>query len=125
MHRAAREAAVIGRARVIALADVGAALGRRPPRRDALVARELRDGRLPRGEREDVAWVGRVVEVSVEPPLREGVVLERGDGAVVVGEGRVGHVEAVHRRMPERCAGTGFSGDFGCKDYGMYRCAQK
>ena len=104
VHRPTREAPIVGRAGVVALADVRAALRRCPVRGHALVTAELRDGGLAGGEGEDVARVGRVVEVAVEPPLRERVVLEGGNGTVVVGEGRVGYVEAIHGRVPERYA---------------------
>ena len=99
VHRPARETPVARRAGVIALADIGVALGRRPVRRKTLVAGELGRGGLSRGKLEDISGIGRVVEVSVEPPLVEVHVHEGCDGAVVVWERLLGDVETVHTRM--------------------------
>ena len=103
VHRAARERAVRRRARVVARADVRAALGRRPVRREALVARELERRGRARAELEHVARVRRVVDVPVHPPLLEGHVLQRCDGPIVVGEGVHCDVKPIHARMPGRC----------------------
>ena len=62
----------------------------------ALVTRKLGRGGLACGQLEDIPRVGRVVEVSVEPPLAEVHVHERCDGAIVVRERLLGDVEAVH-----------------------------
>ena len=103
VHRAGRERAIIRRAWVVALLEVGVALGRCPVRGMSLVACDLSCGGLSCREVEDVSRVGRVVEMPVEPPLIKGHVHERLDGAIVVRKRVVRDVEAIHARMPDRC----------------------
>ena len=86
---------------VVSLPDI-AAVGRVPVGSRALVARELGGGRFASGELEEVAWVGWMVEVAVEPPLVKGVIGQRSDGPVVVRVSLAGDVEAVHARVVDR-----------------------
>ena len=113
MHRAAGE--VIPRARVVVLTNVRMALRRVPPRRETLVTRELGCDRLSCRKFEDVALVRRIIQMSVEPPLFEGVVHKRRHRAIVVRERLHRDVEPIHARMPYGCQGTGQASGSGMK----------
>jgi hypothetical protein len=89
------------RAGVVSLSDVAARRGLEERGR-ALVARDLCRGGFSCGELEEVAGVGWLAEMAVEPPLLKGVVGERSDGPVIVREGVRGDVEAVHARVEHR-----------------------
>ena len=90
--------------RIISLSDI-ASRRRCKVRSGALVARDLGSCRLTSGKIEKVSRVGWMVEMTVKPPLGEGVVDERSDGSVVVRVSLLGHVEPVHARMEERSMG--------------------
>ena len=88
--------------RVVSLSDVSA-FGRLEEGSGALVTRELGGGRLAGGELEEIAGVGWMAEMAVEPPLVKGHVDERSDRSVVVRERLGGDIESIHARMENRC----------------------
>ena len=90
------------RAGVVALPDIAALRSVEVGRR-TLAARDLGRGRLTGGELEEIARVGRMVEMAVEPPLVKGVVDERSNRPVIVRERLAGDVEPVHARMEDGC----------------------
>ena len=103
MHsRIGERSVVVSGARVVAFLEVKPAIfGLRGEERCMrFVTCEFRGGSLAYGQFEEISRIGRIVEVSVEPPLVEGHVLKRRHGTVViVGDVltiRVGPVEAVH-----------------------------
>ena len=83
---------------IVSLPDI-AALGGVPVGSRALVTGELSRGRFTSGELEEIAWVGWMVEVAVEPPLVKGVIGQRSHGPIVVRIGLSGDVETIHARM--------------------------
>ena len=72
----------------------------------ALVTRDLGGSGFTSRELKEIAIVGWIVEMTVEPPLVEGVVGERSDGPVVVRERLGGDVKAVHARVEEGGVGV-------------------
>jgi len=86
------------RAGIVSLPDI-AALGRIPVGGRALVAGELGGGRLTGRELKEVAGVGWMIEMTVEPPLVKSVIGQRSDGPIVVRIRLGGDVEPVHARM--------------------------
>ena len=89
-------------ARIVSLPDI-AALGRIPVGGRALVASELGGGRFASGELEEIARVGWMVEMAVEPPLVKSVIGQRSHGPIVVRIGLGGDVETIHARMVDCC----------------------
>ena len=89
---------------VVRVADVASTIGGEEVR-GSFIAGELGDSILAGGKLEDVAVVGRIVEVPVEPPLLKGIVDQRGHWTIVVGEGLCGHIESPHGWMPKCCRG--------------------
>ena len=87
---------------IVALLDISALRGL-PVGSRALIARDLGRNRFTSRELKEVARIGWMTEVAVEPPLVECIVDQRSDGPVVVREGVFGDVESVHARMPNRC----------------------
>jgi len=87
---------------IVSLSDV-AALGRLEVRGRTLVARELGRRGFAGGKLEDVAGIGGMAEMAVEPPFVKGEIDERSDRPVVVREGLAGDVESVHARVENRC----------------------
>lgn len=83
-------------ARIISLANIGASLGCGPPLGGSLVASQLGHGGTAGGEFEKVARVGGVLQVCVEPPLLESVLLKRCHRPVVVGEILHTNIEPPH-----------------------------
>ena len=73
----------------------------------ALVAGELGGGRLTGREFEEIAGVGWIAEMAVEPPLVKSVIGEGSDGPVVVRESLSGDVESVHARVHDSCEKAG------------------
>ena len=71
----------------------------------ALAARDLGGSGFTSGEFEEIARVGWMVEVAVEPPLVKGVIDEGSHRSVIVRVRLIGHIKPVHARVEERCAG--------------------
>jgi len=67
------------------------------------VASELGGGRFTGGELEEIARVGWMVEMAVEPPLVKSVIGQRSHGPIVVRVGLAGDIETVHARMVNCC----------------------
>lgn len=88
------------RAGIISLPDVAARRGSKK-RSSALVTGDLCCDGFTSGEFEDVTGVRFEVEVTVKPPLVEGVVCERSDRPVVIRESLIGNVESIHARVEE------------------------
>lgn len=88
--------------RVVAILDVSSRVGGEEGG-GALVAGDLRRHRPACGQLEDVTVIRRVVEMTMEPPLIEGVFCQRGDGPVVIRESLHCNVEPPHGRVEERC----------------------
>lgn len=77
-----------------------------------LVTGDLGSSRLSSREFKEIARVGLMVEMTVEPPLVEGEIGERSDGTIVVRESFSGDVEAVHARVEE----GGMAVDVNCEE---------
>jgi hypothetical protein len=76
----------VTRARIFSLTNISVSVGITPELGGARVASQLGHGGATGGELEEFASLRRIVQVSVHPPLLEGVLLEGSLGPVVVGE---------------------------------------
>jgi len=83
---------------IIGISDI-TTFGRSEERGSAFVASDFDSGRFASWEFEDVAWIGRVGEVVVEPPFLEDHVLDRRNRSIVIRKRLLGDIEPKHTRM--------------------------
>lgn len=88
-------------ANVITASDI-TSLGRCEERSRALVTANLKGRCFASRQLEPVLGMGRIIEVTMEPPLIESIICKRCNRSIVVRECLLCDIKSPHARMPDR-----------------------